>query len=168
MVSVVAQRCRDVGAFPQSQQGDGGVAGGGQDLRSGPGADAAGVFAEGHIPHVMHPVFDAPVTAPLGEQSRGRGLGARDAREGILDFHLFLAVAPGAACQTADLRRAGPIDLALQACGGLQAARDSAAVFLGLRFRNVQRRFTLLFVRRGKKRPEIRPRCSLAASVGSP
>jgi hypothetical protein len=90
----------------------------------------------------MHAVFDAPVAAPPGQKLTGIGSGARDARDGVFDLALLLAVTPCGSRQTADLLDAGPIEMTAQAGRGLQSPLDVAAMFLRLGFRYFDGCFT--------------------------
>jgi hypothetical protein len=64
MVGVVAEGGGNILATPGAKQTDGGVSAGGEDLGSGAVPDAAGVFAESDVPHIVEAVFDAPMLAP--------------------------------------------------------------------------------------------------------
>ena len=64
------------------------IAHGRHGLRGHSTPNAAGVFAEGHISHVVQLVFDGPMPATEAEQVRGTGSLRRQAR----DFEVHLRV----------------------------------------------------------------------------
>lgn len=111
------------------------------------------IFAECHIADVVLAIFDAPMPAPPVEQSTGRGQRARHAGNGVFHLNDLFALALGSPNQAADLGRLGPIEIACQARGRLQAACHAAAVFFAACFRNVKVRLAFPLVCRGKKPP---------------
>jgi hypothetical protein len=148
----------DLGASGEAEEVDGGVAEGGQVLRSVAAADLATVFAVGNVANPMQPVFDVPMSAPAGEQLGGVGPLVRDAGDGELHFDGSLAVADRGPFQAADLSQAGPIEMLRQTRAGLQMPLGVTTVTFvaGANFR--QRALSLGLARRGKNRAETRPR----------
>ena len=82
----------EVGPARPSQQRDGDVAEGRHDLRGGPGADLAAVFAEGHVADPVQAVLDPPVTPPQRQQLSRPGLLGGQAGDGVCDFGPRLSV----------------------------------------------------------------------------
>ena len=149
----------------ESEQGNDGVTQGREILRRGGLADAARVFAQCDVANVMGPVFDPPMTTPLGEQLFRARLLTRHAGHGVVDFGRLAAVAPRGANDTADLRKMRPVDLPSQTCAGLQATTLQPATRLLERFRYIKMQLPPLLRRRGKKPPETRRQSTLSASA---
>ncbi len=156
----------DVFASLAMEEPDRRIAKGGQDLRGGMRTHSALVFAEGLVTHVMQRVFDAPVTTPPSQQLRGVSLISGNAGDSVLDFDCLLPLATGRANQPADLCQTWPVRVAGQASRRLQATPNDSPMLLLDRFSNVLLRKSRRFVRRGKKPPETRRQCRLAAWVG--
>jgi hypothetical protein len=104
----------------------------GQILGAMPGFHLAFVLAERHIANPMQTIFDAPVTSPMPQQNRRVSLLSRKAGDGVLDFNLWrMAFAFGRAFETANLTKAGPIEMSGQARAGLQMSLDEPPMSLG-------------------------------------
>ena len=163
---VLAEGFGDVRHAEATEQANAGIAKGCQELRSAPRADAAGVLAEGIVPHPMQTVFDAPMPTPPGEQSGGIGQVTRDARDGVVDLDRLLAVAVRGPLDAADLLGGRPIEMAGQTSRRLEMAVFPATVLLVARASFIQRFATLLFGVGGKRPAEIQRRCRLAGWAG--
>lgn len=116
-----------------SDEGDGGVAQGGE--WPGAGAHATAIFVECHVANVVESVLDAPVVAYEGEQTVGTGLVGRQAGGEIDDLDAFLSPAFPVALEAGNLRQSGPGEMGYDLVGdGDLAALDAAmALFQGLR-----------------------------------
>jgi hypothetical protein len=68
------------------QQADRQVAQGRYHLEPVPGADLAGVLAEGHIPHPVRPVLDLPLAADQHRQAGRVGPGSVQAGDAVGDL----------------------------------------------------------------------------------
>ena len=88
---VSAQSGGDIGDVAAAEQGDGGVAAGGECLGSSTGADLGAILIEGDVADVMALVLDAPVAAREGEEGGGIRLSSGEAGDGVSDFALDLA-----------------------------------------------------------------------------
>lgn len=149
-------------------EGQGGVAEGGEDLGSIGGAGAALVFAAGDVANMVEAVLDAPVGARQLEKPFGPGLVARQAGDGVDDLDAFLGPDGTAPGDAADLGDTGPaVEIFGQAGAAFQATDFQAAVALAGGFVAVEvRRWRPC--RRGGN-PARRPgRCRLSGSVGCP
>jgi len=123
------------------------------------------VFAQGDVSHPVQTVFDAPVPTPMANQKGRVGPGARKAGDGVLNLDRAATFAAGCALKSANLRHAGPIEMAGQSRAGLQVPLNSAAMPFADRMGFRQRRSSLVFrgggkIRAGNPRP---PRLSTRA-----
>lgn len=85
---------------------------GGHDVGGGAGADAAGIFAEGHVQHVKRFVFDLPATAEQPEEHvRDRHL-PRQTGDGVGHAAGRFALTGDFAFQADELFRTGPVEIA--------------------------------------------------------
>ena len=98
-------------ASGQTQQADRRVAKRGQILRPVALLHLAFVFAQGDVSHPVQTVFDAPVPTPMANQKGRVGPGARKAGDGVLNLDRAATFAAGCALKSANLRRAGPIEI---------------------------------------------------------
>jgi hypothetical protein len=83
---------------------------------------------------------------------------ARNARDGVLDLRVLLAVTSRDADQATHLGRARPIESSRQAVGDLQSTMDEATVLFAAGFSYIKMRDASGFGRRGKKPPGTRRR----------
>ena len=96
------------GEAAASDEGEGGVAQGGEDLGCCAGAGSPLILSPGDVADIVQAVLDPPVGTRQGEQARRRGLGGGQAGDGIDGLGTLFAVQPALAGQAADLRHAGP------------------------------------------------------------
>lgn len=158
LVCEAAEVAGDVGEAGGAEEGDGGVAEGGQVLGAVLALHAAVVFAKGRVADPMQAVFDAPVAPPVLQQEGRVGPVRRDARDGVLNFRRRLAAPDGRPFEPADLSQAGPVELPRQTGTGLQMPLSAAAVSLVERARFRELSLPRRFARRGKNRAGNRPR----------
>jgi len=137
----------------EAEEGDGGIAEGGEVLRCVATTDPAGILAERHVADVVRAVFDSPVITPPDKQLRRASQGTRHAGDGILNLRGPLATTAGRARQSADLLQSRPMEPAGQPRADLQAAMFPSAVPLVGCFRNVKLLLELPLVYRGKNPP---------------
>jgi hypothetical protein len=127
-----------------AQQGQGGIAQGGEHLRGVSGMGARLVLPVGDIAHVVQAVFDAPMATRESQQTRGVVSVGAEAGDGIDGFRAGLAAHDALARQAADLGDAAPGwgQMLGKAGGDLEAAGlDPAVAFLdGLGPAEVRRR----------------------------
>ena len=120
--------------FLSAQEVEGGGAEGGEGLRGRFRADAARVFAEGHVEHVKCFVFDVPAAAEEPEKNpRGRS-SASQAGDRIGHRSRGFAVQGDFAFQPDHLLGPGPVEIARFdqiGRGGDGACFQAAAAFLG-------------------------------------
>ncbi len=142
----------------ETEDADGGVAEGREVLGAVAAFHSAVVFVVNHVADPMETVFDAPMSAPGVEQSRGVCTCAGDAGDGELDFNRRLAAADRRPFQATNLGQAWPIEMGRQTRAGFEMPLRMATVAFvaGARFR--QRALPLGLARRGKNRAETRPR----------
>ena len=96
-------------------------------------AHAAGVFPERDVSNVVQTVLDAPVSAPDSLEGLRIRLFGREAGDGIHGFLRGVAMFASRAVDAADLADAGPVEVFVDAIGGVQMPRlDAAAVLVGL------------------------------------
>jgi hypothetical protein len=95
MIGMVAKGGRNVLTAPATEQTDGGVAAGCEDLWGGAATDSARVFAKSDVPDVVEPVFDAPVTSPALRDPLGGCPFATETRDRVFDFDRSLSLADG-------------------------------------------------------------------------
>ena len=117
---VVAEGVGDIGQAQVAEQGQGGVAERGHVAGGVVGAEAAGVFAEGHVAKIEAAVLDAPVVAPDIEPLRGGIHARRDTRDRIAGRGGDATAFADFAIELEDLLQTGPV-------GAIQVARLSAA-----------------------------------------
>ena len=98
-----------------TEQGEDGIAQGSQHLGRGAGAEAAGILAQGHVPHVGEVILDPPM-AP-DELQAPRCSHVRQTRDRIADRLRALTLAVDAALHLGHLGDPGPIAVAAQGRG---------------------------------------------------
>lgn len=134
-IAKIAEGNGDFFAAGQTQKAEGGVAKGGEILRTVPGFYLALVFAERDIAHPMQAIFDSPVASPVSKKRSRVGPLTRKTADGVLNLDRRAAFALGRAFKTADLGQAGPIEMPGQPRAGLQMPLDMTAMSLGNRTR---------------------------------
>ena len=119
-------------------------------MRCGALANAAAVFVEAQVAHIVHAVFDTPMVAVERQQARRAGLLRSQAGEAIPGFGAEFAgdEVRGLAPDDEDLRGVGKIEVADPFGGGPDAPpfETTVALIEG-------------FVRRGETLPSAGPRC---------
>lgn len=152
MVGEVAERGCDFLDGGESQEAEGGVAEGGEVLRSVAGLHLALVLAPGDVADPVEPILDPPVTLPTGQEQSRVGPRWGDAGDRVLDFDRLLAAPGRRPLKPADLFQAWPIEMLGQSRADLETPYDGPAVALldGAGFR--ERLLSLPLSRGGKIR----------------
>jgi len=116
MASAKAKSGGEVDASGQTQQTDGQVAQRGHHLSSGAFANAAAIFVEAHVAHIMQAILNAPVAAVQGQQAPRAGFLRSQTGEAIHGFAAELAGAQirGLALQAEDLSDVRKIDIIVE------------------------------------------------------
>lgn len=127
-IAEIAEGNGDFLAAGQTQKADGGIAKGGEILRTVPSFYLALIFAERDVAHPMQAIFDTPVALPMSKERRCVGTLTRETADGVLNFDRRAAFALGRAFETANLSQTGPIEMPGQSRAGLQMPLNRAAV----------------------------------------
>ena len=100
------------------------------------GSHAAGVFAEGHVPHVMEAIFDAPMATSQGQQLGGIGLVPRQTGDPVGGLGRGLAADRALTFDLEHLCNPGPVEVVIEGRGaGKLAGLDAAVTFVEARSR---------------------------------